>query len=72
LCFAIFNSVTTVLLSAMKLIKRIELNYLSDWRHRQSRQPLIIRGARQVGKSALVRQFVGQQLLYAGDAYQSP
>jgi len=41
----------------MNLIKRIELNYLSDWLQRKSRKPLVIRGARQVGKSTLVRQF---------------
>lgn len=44
----------------MNLIKRIELNYLDDWLLRQSRKPLVIRGARQVGKSTLVRQFAEQ------------
>ena len=35
--------------------KRIE--YLQEWRHRSDRKPLVIRGARQVGKSWLVREF---------------
>ena len=39
------------------LLHRKELAYLSDWAMRPSRKPLIIRGARQVGKSTLVRQF---------------
>lgn len=39
------------------LLNRKELAYLADWAARPSRKPLIIRGARQVGKSTLVRQF---------------
>ena len=39
------------------LLHRRELSYLADWANRPSRKPLIIRGARQVGKSTLVRQF---------------
>ena len=39
------------------LLHRKELAYLADWAARPSRKPLIIRGARQVGKSTLVRQF---------------
>jgi len=33
---------------------------LIDWKDRHSRKPLIIRGARQVGKTWLVRKFAGQ------------
>ena len=33
---------------------------LIDWKDRPSRKPLIIRGARQVGKTWLVRKFAGQ------------
>ena len=32
-------------------------NYLLEWRKSAGRKPLVIRGARQVGKSTLVRQF---------------
>ena len=39
------------------LLNRKELAYLTDWAARASHKPLIIRGARQVGKSTLVRQF---------------
>ncbi len=49
-----------------RLLYRKELDYLVDWAARVSRKPLIIRGARQVGKSTLVRQFaeaVGLSLL---------
>jgi predicted AAA+ superfamily ATPase len=39
----------------MKILHRTELDYLSNWLHRKDRKPLIIRGARQVGKSTLAR-----------------
>lgn len=38
-------------------MKRIAQDYLKAWFHRPRRKPLILRGARQVGKSTLVRQF---------------
>lgn len=40
----------------LKFLKRKELSYLAEWATRPSRKPLIIRGARQVGKSTLVHQ----------------
>ncbi|MBN1576638.1 MAG: AAA family ATPase [Chitinispirillaceae bacterium] len=40
---------------------RNAIRYLKTWKTRQSRKPLIIRGARQVGKSYLVRQFAEQE-----------
>lgn len=39
------------------LLKRKELSYLQEWSGRSNRKPLVIRGARQVGKSTLVHQF---------------
>ena len=36
---------------------RLARKYLTEWMHRESRKPLVIRGARQVGKSFLVRLF---------------
>ena len=38
-------------------MERDALEYLREWRNRQDRKPLVIRGARQVGKTFLVRQF---------------
>ena len=38
-------------------MKRFALQYLNKWAADRPRKPLIIRGARQVGKSTLVRQF---------------
>jgi predicted AAA+ superfamily ATPase len=35
--------------------------YLETWINKSNRKPLVIRGARQVGKSTLVRQFAGKQ-----------
>ena len=42
-------------------MNRNALKYLNVWKNRLSRKPLIIRGARQVGKSYLVRQFAQQE-----------
>jgi hypothetical protein len=36
---------------------RSAMEYLKEWKTRDSRKPLVIRGARQVGKSHLVRDF---------------
>jgi predicted AAA+ superfamily ATPase len=40
-------------------IKRIAERYLNNWKADGDRKPLIIRGARQVGKTTLVKQFSG-------------
>ncbi len=39
---------------------RLIIKYLSDWKNSSKRKPLVIRGARQVGKTTLVRKF-GEQ-----------
>jgi len=39
---------------------RKALNYLVEWSKCESRRPLIIRGARQIGKTWLVREFAKQ------------
>lgn len=39
------------------VLKRCEIKYLKEWAARTTHKPLIIRGARQVGKSTLVREF---------------
>ncbi len=36
---------------------RETINFLNDWKHRSTRKPLIIRGARQVGKTWLIEKF---------------
>ena len=38
-------------------MKRLELDFLMEWHGRPSRKPLVMRGARQVGKTWLVRKF---------------
>ena len=40
-----------------KILKRSEMSYLVDWSGQVRRKPLVIRGARQTGKSTLVREF---------------
>jgi uncharacterized protein len=38
-------------------MRRFALGYLKDWKTRPNRKPLILRGARQAGKSYLLRSF---------------
>jgi predicted AAA+ superfamily ATPase len=45
------------------MLQRNTLQYLSTWRNKKTRKPLVIRGARQVGKSCLVRLFAEQASL---------
>lgn len=40
---------------------RFSLDYLKEWKVKQSRKPIVIRGARQVGKSYLVRMFAEKE-----------
>ena len=47
-------------------MNRSALEYLRLWKDRRSRRPLVVRGARQVGKSTLIRLFaeeIGQRLV---------
>ena len=39
------------------MIQRKALQVLTDWKESKSRKPLVIRGARQVGKTTLVKEF---------------
>lgn len=43
-----------------KLLKRKIDKYLTDWKNRPDRKPLIIKGARQIGKTRSVEGFAGQ------------
>ena len=42
-------------------MKRTAYTYLSEWKKRDRRKPLVIRGARQVGKSYLVEDFAKRE-----------
>ncbi|MBC8453543.1 ATP-binding protein [PVC group bacterium] len=42
-------------------MKRFLLEYLKEWQNRPNRKPLIVRGARQVGKTHLIRDFSSAQ-----------
>ncbi len=45
---------------AMLMQRRI-MQELVDWKGRRDRRPLVVRGARQVGKTYLVEQFAREQ-----------
>jgi len=42
------------------MIQRSALKYLAEWKESKGRKPLVIRGARQVGKTTLVKEFAKQ------------
>ena len=42
------------------MFKRNAIDWLEKWKIKENRKPLIIRGARQVGKTSLVREFAKQ------------
>ena len=39
------------------MLDRFSESYLRDWFNKPTRKPLVLRGARQVGKSTMVREF---------------
>ena len=39
------------------MFTRIAINYLRQWAEKEERKPLVLRGARQVGKTTLVDLF---------------
>ena len=41
----------------LAMLERSAEKYLNDWHRKERRKPLVLRGARQVGKSTLVRRF---------------
>ena len=51
-CYAIFN-----LIQGGDFMKRNAISDLAKWKNSPSRKPLVIRGARQVGKTWLMREF---------------
>jgi hypothetical protein len=38
-------------------MKRIAMNFLKDWKNKKNKKPVIIKGARQVGKTWLMKEF---------------
>lgn len=39
------------------MFERVAINWLRDWKNREDRKPLVVRGARQVGKTSLIQNF---------------
>jgi predicted AAA+ superfamily ATPase len=57
----------------MQTIERKAISYLVSWRRKKKRKPLVLRGARQVGKTTLVYTFSAQykQFIYLNLELQS-
>ncbi len=48
------------------MINRKALDYLREWKNRATRKPLVVRGARQVGKTSLVVDLSGARPFMRG------
>ncbi|MDR1896328.1 MAG: AAA family ATPase [Prevotellaceae bacterium] len=46
------------------MIDRLATEYLRDWKERNDRKPLVLRGARQVGKTTLVTEFAREYEIF--------
>jgi predicted AAA+ superfamily ATPase len=46
-------------------MKREIIQYLKEWKNRKDRNPLILRGARQVGKTYIIEEFAKTELKIA-------
>ena len=53
-----------------RFLHRHEIDHLQQWAAQPQRKPLVVRGARQVGKSTLVREFARNS--WARNAATSP
>ncbi|MDR2584911.1 MAG: AAA family ATPase [Prevotellaceae bacterium] len=54
------------------MIQRNALHFLSQWKESADRKPLVIRGARQVGKTTLVKEFAKQFDLFLDINLEKP
>ncbi|MCF8056228.1 MAG: AAA family ATPase [Desulfocapsa sp.] len=48
-------------------MQRVAEKFLATWLRKDTRKPLVLRGARQVGKSTLVRQFAQDYVISRGN-----
>ncbi len=48
----------------MKLLRRKIDSFLKDWKERTDHLPLVVKGARQVGKTASIMQFAHANYMY--------
>lgn len=63
----VFNGHFYVQKNVNSTMERLVLQQLKEWKERKDRKPLIVNGARQVGKTWALREFVKRE--YAKEAY---
>ena len=63
----VFNSYFYVQKNVNSTMERLVLQQLKEWKERKDRKPLIVNGARQVGKTWALREFAKRE--YAKEAY---
>lgn len=53
-----------LILNGLDMFTRTAINYLRQWANKEERKPLVLRGARQVGKTTLVKLFAKEFDVY--------
>jgi predicted AAA+ superfamily ATPase len=59
-----YDKLIIFVLNIKKMIQRFALQFLEQWKEKTDRKPLLLRGARQVGKSTLVEEFSKNYSVY--------
>ena len=54
------------------MFERNALKWLREWKQREDRKPLVVRGARQVGKTSLIQQFSKDFDIYLSFNLENP
>ena len=49
-----------LILNELDMFTRTAINYLRQWANKEERKPLVLRGARQVGKTTLIKLFANE------------
>ena len=52
-------------------MERLELQQLKEWKERKDRKPLIVNGARQVGKTWALREFAKREYVFLCMLYKN-
>lgn len=67
----VFNSHFYVQKNVNSTMERLVLQQLKEWKERKDRKPLIVNGARQVGKTWALREFAKREYVFLCMLYKN-
>lgn len=67
----VFNSYFYVQKNVNSTMERLVLQQLKEWKERKDRKPLIVNGARQVGKTWALREFAKREYVFLCMLYKN-